>query len=124
MFVGDNMFLVDRMAHADRTYHVGEIELPPAFLVQHFGAHDGGDGLRSTGSWTFVNEIGNVFTLYEYMQTRTSLGRSSGAPLAAHFWSQWDPATFNIGGRENSDAATFKQRLKAEYGAFRESHLA
>src|SRR3954471_3503910 len=106
------VFRVNPLANADRTHRIGVCEFPPAFLMGTFGPHDKGDGLRSSGGWIFENDAGDVFTLYEYMQTQLSLGRRSGAPAVSDFWSQTTPATFHIGGRETSNVETFRTWLE------------
>ena len=49
--------------HADKVEGIslrGETMLPPAFMVKRFGKHDGGDGIRVSGGWSFVGDSGEV----------------------------------------------------------------
>jgi hypothetical protein len=117
---------VDLQAYSDR--HVGpmdgislrgETKLPPAFMVQRFGKHDGGDGIRVSGSWSFVDESGEIFTVYEYRSTTLSNGRGSGSPTVRQFWSMWEPFKLHIGGRPGSDWQAFRRWLQGEYRKFR-----
>lgn len=115
------MFKVDRTADADGTHLVGEVELPPAFLLERFGEHDGGDGQHSSGGWTFVGASGAVFTLYEQDCTTLWHGRGSGAPTSRAFWRLWEPVQLHIGGRGRADWRKFRDWLLAEYRAFVEA---
>ena len=62
-------FEVAREANVGGTHLVGEVKLPPAFMVKRFGRHDGGDGRAISGGWAFVSEAGEVFTVYEIHHT-------------------------------------------------------
>jgi hypothetical protein len=52
------------------------------------------------------------------MLTNVSLGRRSGALSPTSFWSDWKPAAFHIGGRDDSDIDAFKTWLTTELHAF------
>jgi hypothetical protein len=121
------MFRLDHTAGASSDALIslrGETTLPPAFLVKQFGKHDGGDGIRSSGGWTFVSESGEVFTVYEYRCTALSNGRGSGSPTVRQFWSSWEPVKLHIGGARDSDWESFRRWLQAEYRAFRKAQKA
>ena len=113
------MFRLDWTVDAGGTSLRGETKLPPALLVKRFGKHDGGDGIRSSGGWTFVSESGEVFTLYEWCCTTPSNGRGSGSPTVREFWTSWEPVKLHIGGLPDSDWQAFRRWLQAEYRAFR-----
>jgi hypothetical protein len=115
---------VARDANAEGTHLVGEVKLPPAFLVKRFGRHDGGDGRVSSGGWTFVGETGEVFTVYEMHGTTLWHGRGSGAPTIREFWQQWQPVRLHIGGRSDTDWKRFRKWLIAEHRAFVKSRKA
>lgn len=115
------MFRHDKTASAGGTSLRGETTLPPAFMVKRFGKHDGGDGIRSSGGWTFVGESGEVFTVYEWRCTTLSNGRGSGSPTVREFWSSWEPVKLHIGGIPDSDWQSFRKWLQAEYRAFRKA---
>jgi hypothetical protein len=112
------VFKVGRAADSDGTHLVGEVKLPPAFLVRRFGRHDGGDGCHSSGGWTFVGESGEAFTVYEQDRTTLWHGRGSGAPTVRGFWRRWEPVQLHIGGRGGADWRGFRKWLRAEYRAF------
>ncbi len=119
------MFRLDHMARTTGTAMIslrGETTLPPAFMVKRFGKHDGGDGIRSSGGWTFVSESGEVFTVYEYRCTTLSGGPGSGSPTVRQFWSLWEPVKLHIGGAPGSGWQSFRRWLQAEYRAFRKAH--
>ena len=112
------MFELGRSADADGTHLVGDVTLPPAFLVKRFGRHDGGDGCHSSGGWTFVGEAGEVFTVYEQDCTTLWHGRGSGAPTIRAFWRLWEPVRLHVGGHDGTDWQAFRKWLRAEYRAF------
>jgi hypothetical protein len=112
------VFKVDPTADAGGTHLLGELKLPPAFMVKRFGKHDGGDGLRSSGGWTFAGESGEVFTVYEWRCTTLSNGRGSGSPTVREFWRLSVPIALHIGGRDGTDWQGFRKWLRAEYRAF------
>jgi hypothetical protein len=97
----------------------GEIELPPAFMIERFGEHDGGDRSSTSGGWTFASESGEVFTVYESRCTTLSNGRWSGSPTEEAFWASWTHVSFHIGGMPGSAWQAFRRWLQAEYRAFR-----
>jgi hypothetical protein len=113
------VFQVAHDADAGGTHLLGEVQLPPAFVVKHFGKHDGGDGLRSSGGWTFLGEAGQVFTLYEWRCTTLSNSRGSGSPTVREFWKLWEPVRLHIGGRTDTDWQGFRRWLRSEYRAYR-----
>jgi len=112
------VFKVDQTADAGGTHLLGEVKLPPAFMVRRFGKHNGGDGIRTSGGWTFVAESGGVFTVYEWRCTTLSNGRGSGSPTVREFWRLWEPVRLNIGGHDDTDWQAFRKWLRAEYRAF------
>ena len=112
------MFRVDQMANTGGTRLLGEVKLPPAFMVKRFGKHDGGDGIRTSGVWRFVGENGEVFRVYEWRCTTLSNGRGSGSPTVREFWKLWEPVRLHIGGCDNTDWQGFRKWLRAEYRAY------
>jgi hypothetical protein len=117
---GVSVFQLDpNNANLDGTHLVGEVKLPPAFMVKRFGKHDGGDGIRSSGGWTFAGEQGAVFTLYEWRCTTLSNGRGSGSPTVKAFWKLWEPVSLHIGGHTGADWQRFRRWLRGEYKAYR-----
>ena len=112
------MFQVVRGADADGTHLLGEVKLPPAFMVKRFGDHDGGDGRACSGGWTFLGDSGEVFTVYERYGTTLWHGRGSGAPTIRDFWRSCEPVRLHIGGRSGADWQGFRKWLRAEYRAF------
>jgi hypothetical protein len=113
------MFRLDHAANTDGISFRGETRLPPAFLVHRFGKHGGGDGIRSSGWWTFVSETGEVFTVYEWRCTTLSNGRASGSPTVRQFWASWEPARLHIGAKPGSDWQAFRRWLQSQFRAFR-----
>ena len=79
----------------------------------------GGDGVRSSGGWSFASDSGEVFTVYEWRSTTLSNGRGSGSPTVRQFWTSWEPVRFHIGGVPGSDWRAFRRWLQAEFRAFR-----
>lgn len=113
------VFKIGQPSDSGGTSFLGETKLPPAFLMMRFGKHDGGDGIRSSGGWTFVGDAGEVFTVYEWRSTTLSNGRESGSPTIREFWSSWSGAKLHIGGFPNSDWVAFRRWLQAQYREFR-----
>ena len=90
-------------------------------MVGRFGKHDGGDGIRTSGGWTFVAETGEVFTVYEWRSTTLSNGRGSGSPTVREFWAGRNPVKFHIGGQPGTDWQAFRRWLQSEYRSYRKS---
>ena len=112
------MFRVENSGLPDGTHLLGEVKLPPAFMVNRFGKHDGGDGNHSSGGWTFVGKAGQVFSVYEMRCTTLWHGRGSGAPTVREFWQLSQPVWLHIGGHDGSDWKAFRRWLRGEYRAF------
>src|SRR5262249_7855876 len=113
------VFQVAHDAGAGGTHLLGEVQLPPAFLVKHFGKHDGGGGLLSSGGWTFPWEAGHGFTPCGWRCTTPSHGRGSGSPTVREFWKSWEPVRLHIGGHTDTDWQGFRKWLRSEYRAYR-----
>ena len=108
------MFRHNSDANINGTYFLDEIELPPAYLLARFGTPEPGDGYRCTGSWSFVSDLGEVFTVYEYKSTKEWLGEQERALSASEFWTSWTPAVLSIGGHEGSNVEVFRQWLMSD----------
>src|SRR5262245_43181525 len=63
------MFRLDQNAYTGGTCLLDVTYLPPAFVVARFGPSDRGAHGLSTGHWTFVDDGGELLTLYEYRST-------------------------------------------------------
>jgi len=75
-----------------------EIDIAPAFLVARFGEPLPGDGYRVTGRFSFRDEDGNVFTVYDYKSTSAFLADEEDALSPEEFWESQDEQELSIGG--------------------------
>src|SRR6516225_992137 len=113
------MFRVDHKARTGGTYRVGEILLPPAFMMKRFGKYAQADGYKVSGQWAFVSKAGKVFTVYEWESTTLYSGRGSDAPSVREFWSSWEPESLHIGGRGVTGWEGFRDWLQEAYQGYR-----
>jgi hypothetical protein len=95
------MFKLSQDADINGTHRVGEITCAPATLVEKFGQPQASDGYKVSGEYTFENEAGEVFTLYDWKST-SLYDDDFGSPSPGAFWRQASPQQFNIGGRTNA----------------------
>lgn len=91
-------FKVDPNADINGTSLKGYVTANYAKLVELFGESRDSDEYKVSGEWTFSDDEGNVFTLYDWKET--SLYDSSLPSVAA--FRQQDKAEFHVGGRGNA----------------------
>jgi len=103
------MFRLSQDADINGTHLQGHIMVAPAFLIEKFGQPQKSDGYKVSGEYSFENEEGEVFTLYDWKCTE--LYDSYGTPVR-EFWNTWVPIQFNIGGK--SPAFDFITWLQGE----------
>jgi hypothetical protein len=116
------MFHFDPNATVAGTSLVEEIDLPPAFLVERFGPPLPGDGSRCTGRYGFVDDGGEVFTVYEYKSTAAYLDDEDDALPPEEFWRSELEQELSVGGRGDygdGSAKAFIEWLSAEYRRWR-----
>lgn len=102
-------FQLDANADTAGTNLQTNFELIPGLMVEIFGLPEPGVPGKSTGSYTFRNEEGDVFTVYDW----------KAALSPEDFWfEEFEECTVNIGGR--SDASEFVGWLLSVF----EDHLA
>jgi hypothetical protein len=111
-----NEFKLDPDADTDGTYRRGKILIPPKRVVDTFGPPDEGDGYKVSGSYTFTDQSGNVFTLYDWKATSlfddgAEPGEESSSPTPEEFWGNWNPDLLHIGGHDEGDVEAFKRWL-------------
>lgn len=104
-------FKIDSTADVNGTHRVGEIETTYAKLRKAFGEPTECDGYKVSGEWTFTDEQGQVFTLYDWKLTSLY---DSDLPTVEEFRRKRKPSQFNIGG--NCDATNFILWLKGKIG--------
>jgi hypothetical protein len=106
------MFKLDPDANTQGTSYLTEIELAPRRLVDLFGQPEEPTETKLSGLYTFTNEAGDVFTVYDWKATSRYYGDDDGSwPTPEEFWSEWQPVTLNIGGRDDSDEDAFTRWL-------------
>jgi hypothetical protein len=87
-------------ADSNGTYLVGWIKATYVELAELFGEAEETDENKISGHWRFVDEDGNVFTLYDWK--KTNLYAISG-PSVEEFRKSNLASTFNIGGKQNTE---------------------
>lgn len=105
--------------------YLDDLLLSPRDVVARFGPPSGGDGLKVSGSYTFVRQPGIVFTLYDWKLT-SLYERGNGIeadhpdarlPTPEEFWASETPERLNIGGFEHrGDVEHFKRWLLQQAG--------
>ena len=101
------MFQLDFNANINGTCRQSEINVAPARLIELFGEPGESDGYKVSGEYVFVNEAGDVFTLYDWKYT--TLYNPEYGVHPELFWGGTKPVQFNIGG--NGNAADFVKWL-------------
>jgi len=91
------------------------IRLCPSALVKIFGPPEPGDNYQVSGCYTFTDEHGDVFTVYECRAT-TLYWRNTGDnfPTPEEFWNSNELEEMGIGGR--TDAAEFTKWFIRQIG--------
>jgi hypothetical protein len=110
-------------ADANGTCFLTEVELPPKRLVDRFGPPSEGDDYKVSGTYSFMDEAGNVFTVYDWKCTSlfediVEPGDDPGVPTPAEFWASAFPEELHIGGHEGKgDVEAFKRWLLEQFGS-------
>ena len=112
------MFWPDPDASTDGTGFLTQVRCPPVRLYELFGWPELGDGHKVSGQYVFVNEKGDVFTVYDWEETYLYHGLGEGYPAPHEFWSDLAPADLRVGGRTGSDPQPFVKWLLEEVGRF------
>jgi hypothetical protein len=110
-------FRLDHAASLARTHGLGSIDLPPKALVDRFGPPRPFDDYKVSGNYTFVDDAGLVYTLYDYKVTSLYNDPALGypqSPTPQEFWADDTPTTLNIGGTDACDVPAFKVWLRYE----------
>jgi hypothetical protein len=110
-------FRLDPTANMAGTHGLGSIDLPPRAVVDRFGPPPPFDDYKVSGHYTFVDDAGRVYTLYDYKVTSLYGDPALGyprMPTPAQFWADDAPQTLNIGGQDDCDVPAFKVWLRYE----------
>ena len=114
-------FRLDHSADHTRTHGLGEVRLIPKRLVSRFGPGRKCDDYKISAHWTFVDEYGSPYTLYDYKSTSLyfdtvdELGEPA-LPTPDKFWELETPQSLSIGGRSQNDVEGFIEWLGSEVG--------
>ena len=103
------MFKLDQNADISGTCLRAHIYVAPYRLIFLFGEPHEADGYKVSGRYTFTNERGEVFTLYDWKCT--SLYDPDRIRPDA-FWNSTIVRVFNIGSKTDTDASEFKAWLE------------
>jgi hypothetical protein len=95
------MFKLSQDADINGTHRVGGMTCAPATLVEKFGQPQASDEYKVSGEYTFENEAGEIFTLYDWKST-SLYDDDFGRPSPRVFWTSSTAQQFNIGGRTNA----------------------
>ena len=109
-------FTPNQAADVNGTYNIGKILVPPKRMVELFGRPREVDGYKVSGSYTFTDERGNVFTVYDWKVTSLYFdafedGQESSLPSPEEFWDLETPEELMVGGKDGFDVASFKRWL-------------
>jgi hypothetical protein len=112
-------FSLNPGANINHTHHIGVIVLAARRLVDRFGPPEECDGYKVSGQYRFEDDRGRVYTVYDWKETSlfddgVDDGETSEAPTPDEFWSNENPITFHIGGRDDGDVEAFKNWLSAQ----------
>ena len=114
-------FQHDPAAESGGTHQIGTIEIPPKSLVDEFGPPGAGEGYKVSGTYTFTDDSGNVYTLHDWKATSLfddamEPGDEEFAITPEEFWGNWNPDTLIIGGSHACDVEAFKAWLREVVG--------
>jgi hypothetical protein len=106
-------FKLDPDANIAWTSHRATVRVAPKRLVGVLGPPLPNDGYKVSGLYAFVDEAGNVFTVYDYKATTLYYGEDGdrGPPTPEEFWADSEPVTLSVGGRDAGDVNQFLQWL-------------
>jgi len=82
--------------NTDGVTWTGDVEVPPAAVVRHFGPPAPGDEYKISGEYVFTDAAGEVFVVHDFKST--SLWDDDFA-TPAEFWSETEPEELNISSR-------------------------
>ena len=110
-------FQLDPNARHDGTHNIGHISLIPRQLVEQFGKPGKCDEYKVSGEYTFVDDSGRVYTLYDWKSTslyndQIDQGIESDLPTPEEFWANEKLYDFPIGGTKACDVGAFKVWLR------------
>jgi hypothetical protein len=113
------LFRLSPEADTNETFGHGEILLAPARLVARFGPPSEGDGYKVSGCYSFSDDAGNVYTVYDWKNTslfddQLQAGQKSAFPGPRAFWAGEKKVSLKIGGRSGGDVEAFKEWLLAK----------
>ena len=89
----------------------GSISLQPQAIVARFGKPMPFDKYKVSGTYTFIDDLNNVYTLSDHKSTtlyaNVEYGPDSGAPTPEEFWAGNIKYRFKIGGKGDCDIESF-----------------
>lgn len=107
-------FALDNDANACGTHRQAVVDVAPASLVGIFGEPGEGDGYKVSGEYKFVDNEGNVFTVYDYKATTLYDAEAWFRPSL--LWASTEPFEFHIGA-ESGDVKAFVAWLESKVEA-------
>lgn len=104
------MYHLNNNASISGTHLVGEINTSPRLLLKAFGIpNTREDSYKVSGSYTFIDDYGEVFTLYDWKST-SLYDPEYENPI--DFWCNDVSQCFHIGG--NTDCSNFLKWINAK----------
>ena len=89
--------------------------------MSRFGQPAECDGYKVSGIYTFTDDLGNVYTVYDWKSTtlyndQELDGKEVTLPTPDEFWANDHFADFSIGGHDACDVEAFSNWLAVEVG--------
>ena len=94
---------------------MGEIQVPPSWIVARFGQPAKSDEYKVSGEYVFASAKGDVFVVHDWKSTGLW---ESGLPSPKVFWAETEPAEFSVASRDLETAdfeRWFLEQLKQSH---------
>jgi len=101
------MFKLDQNADINGTCLIGHIQVSMPRMIKLFGEPKEDDGYKVSGSWTFTDDSGNVYNVYDWKMTNLY----DDCPTTVDELRKMRKVTLNIGGKHGDNVAYFQSWL-------------
>jgi len=113
------MFQCNLKADISNINCLTKTELPPVFFSKVFGKGLSGNDNKISRTYVFVNDLGEKFTVYDWLSTSLYYGEEVFDCTPEQFWNDEEFAELQIGGVIGSNPSQFIVWLIDEYKDFR-----